>query len=289
MDETGARAVPLHMPRRSHDEGEKQSDKRASFQSVENVPTYLSIPEPTFATVADERLHCKQRLAAACRLFGHYGFDEGSAGHLVVRDPEFADQFWCNPFGVHFRQARVSDLIRVDASGRVLEGEHMVHRAIAVVYPAIFAGRPEVKAAMHAHTLHGRAWSSLARPLDPIVQDACAFFNDHAVDEAHNGLPWPSDEGRRIAATLGSKKAAILRNHGLLTVGRSVDEAAYWLLLMDRACQVQLMAEAAGKPVRMSDEDATLTYQQVGSSRFGWASFQPLYRWIVSAQPDLLE
>lgn len=276
-------------PARRSNDGKPTAETRTPFQSVENVPTYLSVPEPTFNSVAEERVHCKQRLAAAARLYGHYGFDEGSAGHLVVRDPEYADHLWCNPFGVHFKQVRVSDLICVDASGRVVEGKHMVHRAIVAVYPAIFAGRPELKAAMHAHTLHGRAWSSLARPLDPITQDACAFYNDHAVDDTHNGLPWPTDEGARIAKTLGRNKAAILRNHGLLTVGRSVDEAAYWLILMDRACQVQLLAEAAGKPIHMREEDAKLTYQQIGGSRFGWCSFQPLYRWIVSQHPDLLE
>ena len=97
------------------------------------------------------------------------------------------------------------------------------------------------------------------------------------------------EEGKRIAHALGDHKAAILSNHGLLTVGHSVDEAAWWFITMERTCQVQLMAEAAGKPVVIDHENATLTYSQVGSPPAGWFSFQPLYDKIVADQPDLLD
>ena len=89
--------------------------------------------------------------------------------------------------------------------------------------------------------------------------------------------------------SLGEKKALILRNHGLLTVGRSVDEAAYWFVALDRSCQAQLLAEAAGKPIAIDPKNARLTRAQVGSELAGWFSFQPLYESIVREQPDLLE
>src|SRR5271165_5131521 len=84
---------------------------------------------PSFQTVGEERLHRKQRLASAFRLFAKFGFSEGVAGHITARDPEFEDQFWVNPFGMHFSQIRVSDLIRVNESGQVVEGSHPVNEA----------------------------------------------------------------------------------------------------------------------------------------------------------------
>jgi len=97
-----------------------------------------------------------------------------------------------------------------------------------------------------------------------------------------------TEEGKRIAHALGDNKACILRNHGLLTAGTTVDEAAWWFITMERTCQVQLAAEAAGTPVVIDDDNAALTYSQVGSPLAGWFSFQPLYDKIVADQPDLL-
>ena len=97
------------------------------------------------------------------------------------------------------------------------------------------------------------------------------------------------EEGKRIAHALGDDKAVILRNHGLLTVGHSVDEAAWWFITMERSCQAQLLAEAAGTPVLIDHEMAALTASQVGSHVAGWLSFQPLYDQIVREQPDLLD
>jgi ribulose-5-phosphate 4-epimerase/fuculose-1-phosphate aldolase len=96
--------------------------------------------------------------------------------------------------------------------------------------------------------------------------------------------------GKRIATTLGDGKAVILVNHGLLTVGHSVDEAAYWFITMERSCQVQLMLEQTGRPLRMIDrETAELTASQLGTHRVGWLAFQPLYEEIVALEPDLME
>src|SRR5712671_2205196 len=211
---------------------------------------------PNFDSVDAERLHRKQRLAASFRLFGKFGFDEGIAGHITVRDPEHADRFWVNPFGMNFKHIRVSDLICVDHTGAVVEGESMVNTAAFAIHSQVHAGRPDVIAAAHSHSLHGKSWSSLGRLLDPITQDACAFFEDHAVFDDFTGVVYDTSEGERIARTLGPRKAAILRNHGLLTVGESVDEAVWWFITMDRSCQAQLLAEAAGKPIAIDRENA---------------------------------
>jgi ribulose-5-phosphate 4-epimerase/fuculose-1-phosphate aldolase len=244
---------------------------------------------PKFADVEQERRHRKQRLAAAFRLFGRFGFDEGVAGHITARDPELLDHFWVNPLGMSFKQVRVRDLLLVNDRGDVVEGSWPVNTAAFVIHSCIHAARPEVVSAAHAHSAHGKAWSSLRRPLAPLTQDACAFHGDHAVFDDYTGVVLDLDEGKRIAAALGGHKAAILANHGLLTVGQSVDEAAWWFVTMERSCQVQLLAEAAGAPVPIPPDQAALTAGQVGNRRAGWLSFQPLYDWIVAEQPDLLD
>ncbi|BAZ39481.1 hypothetical protein NIES4101_54340 [Calothrix sp. NIES-4101] len=244
--------------------------------------------QPTFASPIEERVHRKQRLAAALRLFSKYGFDDGIAGHITARDPEYLDSFWVNPFGMHFGMIRASDLIRVNHQGEVVEGNHPVNEAAFAIHSRIHASRPDIVAAAHTHSIYGKSWSSLGRLLEPLSQDACAFYQDHGLFDDYTGVVLQAEEGDRIAGALGNNKAAILRNHGLLTVGKTVDEAAWWFISMERNCQAQLLAEAAGKPQLINHDSATLARHQVGSPYMGWFSFQPLYELIVRQQPDLL-
>jgi ribulose-5-phosphate 4-epimerase/fuculose-1-phosphate aldolase len=153
----------------------------------------------------------------------------------------------------------------------------------------VHAARPDVVAAAHAHSIYGKSWSALGRLLDPITQDVCAFYEDHALFDDYTGVVLDLEEGKRLAHSLGDKKAVILRNHGLLTVGHSVDEAAWWFITMERSCQAQLLASAAGDPVLIDPDMAKLTAGQVGSHAGGYISFQPLYEKIVREQPDLLD
>ncbi len=248
------------------------------------------LPEPPATTsIEDERLLRKQRLAAGFRLFSRFGFDEGVAGHITARDPELTDHFWVNPFGMHFGHIRVSDLLLVNHDGEVVRGDRPVNQAAFAIHSQVHAARPDVVAAAHAHSPYGKAWSSLRRSLDPLTQDACAFYGDHAVFEDYTGVVLDVEEGKRIAHTLGDHKAVILSNHGNLTVGHSVDEAVWWFITMERTCQAQLLAEAAGAPVLIDPEYAALTQTQVGSHIAGWFSFQPLYDRITREQPDLFD
>jgi ribulose-5-phosphate 4-epimerase/fuculose-1-phosphate aldolase len=250
----------------------------------------INIPRPpTFATAAEERKHRKQRLAAAFRLFSRFGYDEGVAGHITARDPERRDHFWVNPFGMHFGQIRASDLILVNHRGDVVEGKYPVNGAAFAIHSQVHAARPDVVAAAHAHSMYGKAWASLGRLLDPITQDACAFYEDHGLFADFTGVVYETSEGERIANALGKYKAAILRNHGLLTVGETVEEAAWWFITMDRTCQAQLLAEAAGAPVKIDPANAAATREQVGTHFAGWFQFQPLFARIVREEPDLLE
>lgn len=250
----------------------------------------LGLPQPpTFKSPEEERRHRKQRLAAGFRLFARFGFDEGVAGHITARDPENPHHFWVNPFAMHFSQIRASDLVLVNEQGEVVEGRYPVNRAAFAIHSRIHAARPDVLAAAHAHSMYGKSWSTLGRLLDPLTQDACAFFEDHSLFDDYTGVVYATEEGQRIANALGDNKAVILRNHGLLTTGRTVDEAIWWFITMDRSCQAQLLAEAAGKPIAIDREHAIVTRGQIGSHEAGWFQFQPLWNWITRAEPDLLD
>jgi ribulose-5-phosphate 4-epimerase/fuculose-1-phosphate aldolase len=231
----------------------------------------------------------KEKLSAALRLFGKFGFDEGVAGHITVRDPEKTDHFWVNPMGKSFKQMKVSDLLLVSHEGEVVEGNGLLNRAAFTIHSRIHMAHPEVTAAAHSHSVYGKAWSSLGRLLDPITQDSCAFYKNHALFDDFRGVVLDTSEGEKLAAALGDNKAIILQNHGLLTVGESVDEAAWWYITMERSCQAQLLAEAAGTPKLIEHEYAELTRGTVGSALAGWFSFQPLYDVIVAEQPELLD
>jgi len=244
---------------------------------------------PTFATAEKERQHRKRGLAAAFRLFSRFGFDEGGAGHITARDPERRDHIWVNPFGMHFGQIRTSDLILVNHRGEVVEGKYPVNVAAFAIHSQIHAARPDVEAAAHAHSLYGKSWSTLGRLLDPLTLDSCVFYEDHNLFADFGGVVYEKSEGQRIAEALGKCKAVILRNHGLLTVGHTVEEAAWWFITMDRSCHAQLLAEAAGKPFAIDRENAMKTRALVGTHETGWFQFQPLWDLITREQPDLFD
>jgi ribulose-5-phosphate 4-epimerase/fuculose-1-phosphate aldolase len=243
-----------------------------------------------FSSPAEARLHRKQMLAVSFRLFAKFGYDEGVAGHITARDPEQTDCFWVNPFGMDFGSIRVSDLILVNYAGEVIEGDYSVNRAAFAIHSQVHAARPDVVAAAHSHAMHGKTFATLGRLLDPLTQDACAFYEDHGLFNDFSGIVSATSEGQRIAAALGGYKACILQNHGLLTVGQTVEAAAWWFITMDRSCQAQLLAEATGRtPIPISHETALFTRSELGHPFAGLFQFQPLLQRILKEQPDCLD
>ena len=200
-----------------------------------------------FSSVAELRRDQLEKLAAGFRMFAHFGFNEGVAGHITYRDPEFPDHFWVNPLGVHFSQISVSDLILVNHDGEVVQGDKAVNVAAFAIHSRLHKARPDVNAAAHSHSIYGRTFSTLGKLLDPISQDACAFYETQGIYKDFSGVVEEVDEGDLIAEALGDKKVIILQNHGILTTGPSVDIALWFYMSMERCCQAQLMADAAGK------------------------------------------
>ncbi|TVR24753.1 MAG: class II aldolase/adducin family protein [Ilumatobacter sp.] len=262
-----------------------------TIDGVELTPKQVALEgPPTFDSLDEERAHRKAKLAGALRVFGRLGFGEGVAGHITVRDPEFTDHFWVNPFAISFRHIRSSDLILVNHDGDVVYGSHPVNRAAFVLHAAIHSARPDVVAAAHAHSTYGKAFSSLGIPLAPLTQDACAFYGDHTVISEQGGaVVFEVAAGEEFASLFPTGKAAIHQNHGLFTVGESVDAAAFWFITMERNCQAQLAAMAAGTPIEIRDEYATYTFQQTGHPLAGWLQFQPLWQEICRTDPDLFD
>lgn len=253
----------------------------------------LIYPElPVFETVEQERRHRKERLAAACRAFGKFGFNYGTAGHLTVRDPENPELYWTNPFAVPFSKVTVSSLILVDHAGTVVEGRYAANRAGFVLHSAIHEANPNIIASCHAHTVHGAAWAAMGRPLEPVSQDVSVFFEDHVVvTEEAGAIVVEVDAGKLVGSAFGDNKAMIHQNHGLFSAGtHSIDEAAWWFIALEHACRVQLLTDAAATaPKLVSPENARHTMRHFGTPYIGWLNFQPIYDSLVADQPDFLD
>ena len=243
---------------------------------------------PTFSTKDAERIHVLQRLAAACRVFGQRGFSEGLLGHITVRDPEHPNLLWVNPVGISMRDIKVSHLVQANHRGEVVQGRGMVNPVGLLLHSALHRARPEVAAVCHAHAPYGSAWSSLNRPLDPITQDACVFFEHQALINEPRVVR-DAEAADRFAAAFGTKRTAIHVGHGLFTTGLSIDEAAWWFVQMNRCCEAQLLAQSAGTPTLWPPEDARWLASVLGSSKFGWLSFQTLWDEIIASDPDLID
>ncbi len=238
------------------------------------------------------RQHRKMQLVGACRAFAKWGLDYGFAGHLTIRDPEHPELYWTNPMAVHFAQVKLSNLILVDHDGQVVEGDYAVNQAGFVLHAAVHAAHPDILAMCHAHTVYGTAYASLGRPLAPISQDACTFFEDHVVIREESGqVAVEREAGHNIADAFEGVKAAIHQNHGLFTVSRhSIASAAFWFMALERCCQQQLLIDASGHPpIEIPAERARYSWEHVGSDYIGWLCFQTVYDDLVQTSPDMFD
>ncbi|KAH8687868.1 class II aldolase/adducin N-terminal [Tricladium varicosporioides] len=240
---------------------------------------------PTFSSHAEHRKHILIHTAAVFRDFSRKGFTEGMSGHISVRDPEFPEYIWMNPLGKHFGLMTAGDLICLDVkTGKVVGGNktRCANAAGFLIHSEIHKARPDVHAVCHAHTNAGRAWATFGKGLEMLSQDICYLYDSIAVYNSYGGIVFAEEEGRNIAKSLGSKnKTAILLNHGLLSVGSTVDEAGFLFGLLDRGCAIQLQVEAAcaGNPALkkqvVSDEEAAYNFKMASEPNILYAEAQP--------------
>jgi len=187
------------------------------------------------------------QLAAAYRLVDHFGWTELIYGHLTVRVPGPDIHFLINPYGLNYDEINASNLVKIDVDGNIVgRSEHPVNRAGFVIHSAIhMANMADNKCVMHTHTRAGMAVSGVKEGLLPISMFSTAFYDRLSFHE-FEGPSLDTDERERLLASLGGNKAMILRNHGLLVVGKTIPETFLRLYRMERACQIQVDAGAAG-------------------------------------------
>jgi len=243
---------------------------------------------PTFSDPVEKRKWMKEHMAAAFRYFGKLGYGEGVSGHISMRDPILKDHFWMNPFAKHFSTIKASDLVLVDHEGYVTEGgaQLPVNEAGFMIHSEIHKARPDVVAAAHTHGVRGKTWSAFGKPIEMITQDACNLYGRIGIYDDHAGIALSQEEGKAIAKALGEDNiACILQNHGLLTVGTTVDEAAILYSMLENACHSQLLAEAAaanGIPKKIiSQEAAQYTAEFAQNPHNLYTEFQPEYELLV--------
>ncbi|KAM0540897.1 hypothetical protein ACHAPJ_013463 [Fusarium lateritium] len=239
---------------------------------------------PQFDDPYKKRQWQLEHMAAAFRVFARKGYTEGTAGHISVRDPVDPNTFWINPFGEHFGMLKASDMVRINEEGQVVGGNRVaVNTAGFRIHGAIHKARPDINAACHTHSPHGKAWATFGRPLDIISQDTCTFRGIQTVYSDFGGIVLEDDESERIAKALGEhNRVAVLQNHGILTAGATIDEAAYLFTLMERSCEIQLLVESTGLPKNyVGDKEAEYTAKVNQDPETLYIEFQPDFNYEV--------
>jgi ribulose-5-phosphate 4-epimerase/fuculose-1-phosphate aldolase len=231
--------------------------------------------EPVLTDPEALRLHRKRRLALAYRIFGALRWGSLGDGHISARDPQRPDHFWLARYGVPFADLTIDDLVLVGPDGSVVEGEGFINVSAHSIHWPVHEARPDIVSAAHTHTPYGTPFCALVEPLRPISQESTAFFEDHAVFDDEEVDIASTEGGKRIAHALGANRAVLLRNHGTLTVGGSVDEAIGWYVMLERACEVHVKTPQ-GTPI--SDAAARIAKEKAGTVTAGWQVFQWLLR-----------
>lgn len=258
----------------------------AGTQGSHNLAKGLPHPHPVpqFTDMTKKRKWMLEHMAAAFRVFGRKGYLVGSAGHISIKDPVTPGTFWINPLNRHFSLLKASDMVHVDDQCNILPdgNQAAVNAAGFSIHVAIHRARPDVAAACHTHLTYGKAFLAFGRELEMINQDVCIFYKRQVVFSNFGGVAVDEREGEEIAEALGKTGiAALLQNHGLLTTGLTVDEAAFLFSLLEDSCKAQLVADAAAaagyKKQVIPDDVADYTCKMTGDPESLYAEFQPDY------------
>lgn len=195
-----------------------------------------------------------EKLAQACKVLADDGQGDLIWGHVTARSTNRPDRLLMKPAGIGLEEMERDEVITVDLGGEQTSGTRPRHVEV-FIHTEIMRARPEIQAVVHTHPLHAVAFSSLCRPLLPIGHEGSLFSDGLPVFDRTSDLIVTSDLGRAVAALLGNHNALLLRNHGIVTVGRSIEEAVMTAILLEKACKVQLMAEHAGGPKATTSKD----------------------------------
>ncbi|WP_455179368.1 aldolase [Azospirillum melinis] len=193
----------------------------------------------------------RRQLAAALRLAERFGLNEGVCNHFSVRLPGAEERYLINPMGVHWSEITASRLLLCDGDGRILEGQGTVEPTALFIHTEGHRARPDALCILHTHMLHATALTCVeGGELRFCHQNALRFWNRVAYDDSYNGLAMDAAEGGRISSGTQGRDIVFLAHHGVVVHGRSVAEAFHDLYFLERACQLQVVAESTGRPLK---------------------------------------
>jgi ribulose-5-phosphate 4-epimerase/fuculose-1-phosphate aldolase len=219
--------------------------------------------------VSEDEWQTRVDLAAAYRLVALYGWDDLIFTHISARVPGPDHHFLLNPYGMMFDEVTASSLVKIDLAGKkVTESPYFINPAGFTIHSAVHAAREDALCVMHLHTDYGIAVSAQKDGLLPISQQAMLALASLAYHD-YEGLALNEEEKPRLVADLGDKSHLILRNHGLLTVGRTAAEAFLAMFLLERACKIQILAQSGGELVSIPDSVLSLVESQVKAVTVG--------------------
>src|SRR2546422_8039798 len=215
-----------------------------------------AVPKPSSVReqVSQEEWQARVDLAAAYRLVALYGWDDLIFTHISARVPGAEHHFLLNPYGMMFAEVTASSLVKIDLEGnKVVDSPYFINPAGFTIHSAVHAAREDALCVMHLHTDYGIAVSAQKNGLLPLSQQAMFALSSLAYHD-YEGLALDVEEKPRLVSDLGDKKFMILRNHGLLTTGRTVAEAFLGMFLLERACEIQILAQSGGGELSMIPE-----------------------------------
>lgn len=229
-------------------------------------------------------------LAAAFRLAVRLNLHEGVCNHFTLKLPGSSDRFLLNRFGLHWSEVSASNLLLLDAGGRVLEGEGEYEKTAFHIHSRIHLADPRAQCVLHTHMPYATALTMLeGGRLEMAGQNALRFHDDIAYYDAYNGLVVDDAEGDRIARALGARRCLFLANHGVIVTGASVAEAFDSLYYLERACQAQVIALSTGGRLRaVSEAVARDTHRLLleDAPKYAGAHFAALKRMLERDEPD---
>ena len=213
--------------------------------SVHTLPTQKN-PDP----IRQTKIH----LAAALRLAVHDGFDEGIDNHFTVCVPGREDQYMVLPFGLHWSEARASDIMVFNEKGKTLEGQGVVELSAQSIHAPLHR-LTGAKVVLHTHQPWALALNMLEdNRLLPATQTAAFFDGRIAYDDTYTGLAASLNEGERLAELMENKSVIFLKNHGVISVGDTIAQAYRLLYKLERACKTQVLAMSTGKPIHVLEQ-----------------------------------
>ena len=216
---------------------------------------------PLKSPSADPVREAKVHLAAAHRLAALHELEEGIDNHFTVTLPGYEDRYLILPFGLHWSEARASDMMVFDESGATLEGEGAVERSAQCIHAPVhrICG---ARVVMHTHQTWAYALNMLQdNRLLPSSQSAAYFHGRVAYDDTYTGSADTIEEGERLAHLVGDKQVLFMKNHGVMVLGNTVAQAYRRLYMLERVCRGQLLAMASGKPLELLSESVIAQVQ----------------------------